>query len=106
MSFTKGKQNNIKHFDYKINDHTLERVESFVDLGVTFDCHLKFNDHINKIINSAHRALGFIFRSSAGFKKKSSFQLLYNAYVRSKLEYCSVAYSLRTKIQSSKIERV
>lgn len=43
--------------------HVLERVNSVIDLGVTFDSHLLFSEHINDKINQADIVLGLIKRN-------------------------------------------
>ena len=82
ISFTR-KPNPIL-YDYKLTNTSIARVTSITDLGVTFDTKLLFDAHVNNIVNKASRALGFILRISAEFKKylkrsKYSFVLLFAA---------------------------
>jgi hypothetical protein len=51
---------NIIEFEYRINNVKLARVESVVDLGITFDNKLSFVPHINVVVTKAFQALGFI----------------------------------------------
>ena len=58
---------------YSINNVELENVESFKDLGVSFDSHLKFGLHISEKINKAYSILGIIRRSFTFLDKDSFF---------------------------------
>jgi hypothetical protein len=39
------------NYDYKLNNVSIESINSFVDLGITFESKLNFNSHIEKITN-------------------------------------------------------
>ncbi|CAH1983476.1 unnamed protein product [Acanthoscelides obtectus] len=73
--------------------HVLERSETVKDLGIYFDQHLTFNEHINQIISSAYRTYGFIIRNCKSFDVLT-LQTLYFSLVRYKLEYGSLIWSL------------
>lgn len=77
-----------------MNGHVLQRVDEVMDLGIFFDSKLCFDVHVNYIFRKCSRLLGFIFRACANFKIKKSFDFLYNALIRSILEYGSVILSL------------
>ncbi len=44
------------------------------------------------VINSSYRMLGFIIRNSKFFSSIDSVVMLYNSFVRSRLEYCSIVW--------------
>ena len=90
ITFT-NKTNYVK-FDYHIEGTVLNRVSVIRDLGVVFDTSLTFRDHIDSIVTKAKKMLGFIFRMSKPFRKNGSVMLLFNALVRSSLEYCSTIW--------------
>lgn len=92
--------------DYIINGTRLAEVDTIRDLGITVDGQLCFSNHIDRIIKEANKSLGFILRNTKDFKKPSSLILLYNSYVRSKLEYCSTVWSPDYTIHKNRIERV
>jgi hypothetical protein len=71
----------------------LTRCFTFKDLGVTFDAQFTFNEHVDIIVASSVKTLGFIFRSCKRFRSESCLRALYFTLVRSKLEYCSIAWS-------------
>lgn len=104
ITFT-NKKSHIK-YDYAIEGQTLERKTVVKDLGILFDNKLTFRDHYDYIINKAYSMLGFIVRSSKGFKNPHSFIYLYNAIVRSTLEYGSTIWSPNYEIHSKRIEGV
>lgn len=91
ITFT-NKVNYIK-FDYRIDGSILSRVSVIRDLGVVFDTSLSFRDHVDTIVAKAKRMLGFVMRMSKPFRNYSSIILLYNALIRSTLEYCSTIWS-------------
>lgn len=91
---------------YHINNIQLEQVYSIRDLGVTFDSKLKFNEHISNIINKSYRCLGFITRITKKFNNTKCLDLLYNALVRTNLEYASTIWSPYQVTYKHSIERV
>ena len=56
------------NFYYNINGLPLQVCNEFKDLGVIFDSALSFVPHIEYIVNSSLKNLGFIFRNGADFK--------------------------------------
>jgi hypothetical protein len=65
----------------------MRRVNKVKDLGVNFDPHLKFQDHISGTVDSSYRRLGFVMRYARIFYNPMSSPLLYNALEIGKLEY-------------------
>jgi hypothetical protein len=80
-------------FDYRIGNALLTRCFTFKDLGVTFDAQFTFNEHVDIIVASSVKTLGFIFRSCKRFRSESCLRALYFTLVRSKLEYCPIVWS-------------
>lgn len=91
ITFTRKSQPII--VNYKLPDAPLERVKEIRDLGLLLDCKLDFHTHINKICKSAHKMLGFVIRTASQFDNTRVAKVLYNAYVRSKLEYGAVIWN-------------
>lgn len=91
ITFTRKSQPII--VNYKLTDAPLERVKEIRDLGLLLDCKLDFHTHINKICKSAHKMLGFVIRTASQFDNTRVAKVLYNAYVRSKLEYGAVIWN-------------
>ena len=89
---TYSRKKDIVPFGYSINGSFLQAVSHIKDLGVIFDSFLRFDIHINSIINHAYKMLGFIIRNSRFFKSIDSISTLYFSFVRNKLEYCSLVW--------------
>lgn len=97
---------NVTLFDYVISNELLGRVSWHKDLGVIFDEKLAFNFHIDMVTRKAYQMLGFIFRACKRFSNPNSLIALYKAYVRSRVEYCSVVWSPFYDKYISQVERV
>lgn len=91
---------------YRITASEIEHVTSYDDLGVTFDEHLSFTSHIEKIVQRSFRMLGFIRRNTSHIYDTKSLMVLYNSLVRSILEYCSVVWSPFYACHKIRIEQV
>lgn len=65
--------NKAVDYVYSVGNISVPRMTTFKDLGVVFDSHLQFTDHISTVCKSASRALGFVIRSCTQF---SSFAVL------------------------------
>ena len=77
---------------YNMNGQVLSNSSCEKDLGVLFDKSLKFDQHINSIINKANRNLGII-RKTFEFMDKSIFCLIFKGLVRPHLEYAAPVWS-------------
>lgn len=104
LSFSRKR--NILECIYKIGDQQVTRANSVNDLGVTFDHRLSFKEHIDNIVNQSLRMLGFILRITKSFKNIKTLVILYNALVRSKLEYCCQIWGPYYDIYIEQLERV
>lgn len=104
MTFSRRRQ--PIDFTYFLDNSPLSRHGLVKDLGVLFDPKLDFSSHIDEIINKAYRSLGFIFRSTLRLQDVDTYKILYSAFVRSKLEYCSSIWCPDTLTTSKRIERI
>ena len=64
-------------YNYTIDDISLKRSDSFKDLGIVFDEKFTFVPHIEQMITSASRMLGFLIRNSKYFSHVTTVKLLY-----------------------------
>jgi hypothetical protein len=104
MTFSKNTDQYL--YNYKMNDHVLERVNSVVDLGVTVTDNLKWDNHINNLVSRANQRLGLVKRC-LGVNCSSQIKLLcYKSLIRPLLESCSCAWSCNSKKLVVKIESV
>ena len=87
-----GNKKNLKT-PYKLDENiTIEKSEHVKDLGVTLSESLSFDQHIANITKEAKRYAGWIFRIFAS-RDPEIVILLYNTYVRPRLEYSSPLWS-------------
>ena len=93
-------------FDYVLSDSILHSVTEIKDLGVIFSSTLSFTSHVNMITKKAYRMLGFIKRIMKSTNNVSVFKTLYNAHIRSHVDYCSPVWSSDFKCVIAKIESI
>lgn len=106
MTTTRKLAQNVSLFNYNINGTPLNKVNSFKDLGVIFDSKFTFENQINSLITRSFKILGFLARSLNKFNNIKTYNILYNTYVRSILEYCSPIWSPHYATYIERIERV
>lgn len=104
VTFTR-KRNPIK-FDYHFNNVKVDRVDVVRDLGVTLDSKMTYSEHVEAIVNKAYKNLGFVLRVSRPFSDITCLKILYFAYVRSILEYCSTIWNPHCFTYKHTIERI
>lgn len=92
-------------YSYYINNTKIEVLDSIKDLGVTFDSHLKFDQHINDKINKAYSFLGIIKRNFNCLTNEA-FLSLYKSLIRSHLEYAVQVWSPYSITLIKNIEKV
>ncbi|KAL9698528.1 hypothetical protein quinque_001969 [Culex quinquefasciatus] len=85
---------------------TLERVHSIVDLGVTIDCKMEFNQHVSISVAKSYAMLGFLRRNAAGFTDVRVLKTLYFSLVRSVLEYAVPVWAPYYAVHQQKIESI
>lgn len=104
MSLTQKNETII--FDYKIDDHDLNRIFSVRDLGLHYDCKLNFAEHLEKKRAESLRALGFILRQGSNFSQIKTLKSLYFMIVRPKLEFGCVVWNPIQITQIASLEKV
>lgn len=90
--------------DYELNGMKIQCVTQFKDLHVVIDFNLAFVLHIKYICNHVTKMLRFIIRNTSTFKNTQSLKVLYYAYIRSKLEYCSVIWDSHYNVHIMRVE--
>ena len=80
-----------------INDKEIERVTSIKFLGVLFDEHFSWKDHITVIENKISKNLGLLYRA------KRVLERLYFSFFHSYLNYGSIAWASTSKAKLKKI---
>lgn len=90
---------------YGIKSQPLEELTEIRDLGVIMDNKLKFTSHIKSVTTKAAQMLGFVKRNSRSFSNRTKIYL-FNALVRSQLEYASVVWNPTYAVHSQQLESV
>ena len=92
---------------YQLHGHTLNNTEEIKYLGVTITKDLRWDSHVNKVINKANKTLGFLRRTlkigSVATKERA-----YKTLARPTLEYaCSVwdPYTVKNTTRLEKVQR-
>jgi len=89
-----------------LQNMSLDRIYSVIDLGVLLDPKLKFDSHISSTVNKAMSVLGFIKRWYKEFDDPYTTKLLFTPFVRPNLEYCSSVWSPQYQVHIDRIECV
>lgn len=93
-------------FPYKIYYRELMRVYSVHDLSVTFSQNLSYNDHIAQMISSASKSLSFLITKSKNFTNTQTLSLLFNALLRSRVEYADIIWNPYYNVYSQQIDYI
>ena len=94
------------HFNYEIEGAALVRTTEIRDLGVILDTKLDFNSHIEHVTSQANSMLGFIKRICYDFRDVRALKSIFNAHLRSHLEYASVVWQPHCSDKIGMIESV
>ena len=100
-----AKNENHKYYLDKDMLNELKTTENEKDVGVIFSPNLKFDEHINTIINKANQLIGLIKRSFTHIDNNFLIKL-YKSIVRPHLEYANVIWHPMYKRQIKLIEKV
>ena len=84
-------------FNYKCNNHDLNRGSQITDLWIVFDNKLTFNHHVN-IISKSHKVLGFIDKITRTFQSIDTLKLLFNSFVGTFLIWDQITIVRKTNI--------
>ena len=87
-------------------DSWLERVRSFIDLGITVQANLKWDTHIHQIVSNANKMLWCVIRTLGYKAPMEAKRTAYLTLVRSTLEYASIVWSPVTKTNLQLLESV
>ena len=93
-------------FNYNITQHSLNKFGNVKDLGLIFDSKLIFDIHIESVINSSLRMLGYVKRKCKLFHSGKVILSLYNAFVLSKLSFASIIWNPQYATYIERLERV
>jgi hypothetical protein len=103
---TFSRKDTIINYNYTLKEAELRKVTEVRDLGVIHDSKLTYEKHIDFIAKKANLSLGFIMRSRSQFSNIKTAKVLYCAYVRSTLEYCSQIWNPQYDIYINRLETI
>ena len=92
--------------NFSLGEFHLERVNSFLDLGILLDPKLNFNTHITTMVNKAYGVFYFIKRWAKEFTDPYITKGLFTSLVRPILEYGSVVWDPQYNHYVNMIESV
>ena len=93
-------------FNYKLNSSFIDYVGSQIDLGVTINTKLNWNEHCNKLVNKANSQLGLLMRTCHFTMDKRQKKTFYLTIVRSIFEHCSIVWRPKSCNQISKFDAI
>lgn len=93
-------------FRYHLDDVPISRVRDTFDLGVVLDAKLLYSQHVSTLVNNCFSRLGALSKLCGRFTSTKMMIMLYNMYVRSKLEYGSILLGKIPVTRSHQLERV
>lgn len=91
---------------YHLLGTPLERVTEIKDLGLNLDSGLNFRQHIKSLSINAHKMLGFVMRMAYQFQDVQVALVLFNTYVRSRLEFGAIVWDPSEKKYILMVEKV
>ena len=89
----------------KIGTETITPTDMVHNLGYFMDKHLKNSQHINKIVSTAYLQLKDILRIRPSLNTKTA-QVIMQALVLSKIDYCNVLLNGSPEYQIDKVQRI
>ncbi len=86
-----------------IGNERIEQVAYFKYLGVTLDCNLQWDKHIDTVVAKAKYKI-MIMRKNKAYVNKELLKLMYIGLIRSCIEYCASLFTDLNKEQCRRLE--
>jgi hypothetical protein len=90
---------------FTLSGNSLNETSDITDLGIQFNSHLNFSDHISSIISKAKQRL-FLLRKSFTCCDPIALVIGFKTYIIPLLEYCSPVWSPQSLADKTRIESV
>ena len=74
-----SRQKNIDQLTFSINGKQIENVKLFKFLGIMFDEHLTWKNHITMITNKLSKVIGILNRLKHIYPQQALLSIIYNA---------------------------
>jgi hypothetical protein len=104
MYLTRSNQNMIGNDTLRIGDAEIKPAQSVNILGVEIDKDLKFNMHIDEVCRQTGKQINALKRIRHYLDKECK-MTIYNSYINSNFNYCSVIWMFSNKSNRDKLER-
>lgn len=101
-----SRKTNIVTSNYVLGGNIIKRVLYTRDLGVIFQCDLRFNKHVSDLCATMGKVLGIIKRITKPFKSHKSVLLIYISLILSRHHYASVVWNSLSDNCVSRLESV
>ena len=88
-----------------VQDTEIMASHSINVLGVELDMDLKLNSHINEICNQTGKQINCLIKRIKHHLDIETKKIIYNTYVASNFNYCSIVLMLSSKANVEKLER-
>src|SRR5271155_1867816 len=92
-----NKVNIRRTFDFSLAHVPLQQTEIVKDLGILFDSHLKFSDHITNIVAKARQRLFLLYKCFIT-KDLATLLIAFKTFLLPILDYCSPIWSPHTAV--------
>ena len=104
-----GSVKKVKHknheLDLKLNEENINQTNNVKYLGVDLDENLKFDVHVDNLVNKINRGLG-VLRHCSHYVPKSSLLTIYNTIVLPNFDYCSVVWGTCNSTLLTRLQRL
>ena len=90
-------------YHYKLNDYTIQRVQSIKYLGLTISHNLSWSPYISKIVSKVNQVQSF-FQRNLSYCSRDLKVKCYQTYIRPIIEYAAVVWSPHTQSDINAVE--
>ena len=103
MAGTWQKLAKVDQFSVSVNGSAIKRVTEFKYLGVIFDEHLSWNEHVKAIVSKAGRRVRLLGRVRR-YNTSQSANAIFISMIRLTLEYCARVWACCGEVNSGILE--
>jgi len=100
-----GPKINSSDIEIKFSNITLKGTNLINILGVEFDQHLDFTNHLQGICNKTNQQINATMRIKANLDEESRLAI-YNSFIVSNFNYCNIVWSFGSKSTLTKLDKI
>ena len=94
----------VDQFSVSVNGSAIKRFTEFKYLGVIFDEHLSWNEHVKEIVSKAGRLVGLLGRVRRYITAHTANAIFFLSMIRPTLEYCAGVWGSCGEVNSGTLE--